>query len=364
MEKEIKNLNSLDFEELDLILELENIKNKNLKSNIYMKLKSSLIPDWIIKNPDSSIIYKESINQISPIINNDNFLKSIIQGYNITNEFNGFEPDYPLENDSLNILDKLNSYGIKFDMKFTLDYIIKIYPNEVIFPMCCVGKNRSQYLFYYLKNLQALYPNYFVIGYPSSGDELSILGDVENNKINKNVLSSFSVQYKKDSFSDSVGKSFGICRDNNKEQLARSIHVFDKILKINECYTSSEITNFENFKYKNSKYNIFEKNDQNYLKIKKIFIKYFLTPNNLIDVINHDIPTKINKITWICVSDKSFYNLCKILYYLKQINLELEFENVRIVYFGISDIFQKSNIKPDELIEYKNKFIRSFQFVK
>jgi len=42
----------------------------------------------------------------------------------------------------------------------------------------------------------------------------------------------------------------------------------------------------------------------------------------------------------------------------------IELNNLRIVYFGIKDIFQKSNINDDTLLNYKNKFISSFKFVK
>ena len=44
-------------------------------------------------------------------------------------------------------------------------------------------------------------------------------------------------------------------------------------------------------------------------------------------------------------------------------NPKIKFNNIRIVYFGINDIFQKSNIKDDILLDYKNKFMSSFQFV-
>ena len=358
--------NNNDNNLLELLLNLSNIKNKNLKHNLKLKLFNSLVPEWNIKNPDKTILNDNVI--IIPKSNLYNFEKNILNGIKFTNKINDFNPDIPISEDFIKILNKLNNSGISFDMKFSNDYVIEIKPNEIVFPMCCVGKNRSQYLFYYLKNLQSIYPNNFLVGYPSSGDELSVL--IDSLEPNKNILSSFAPIYKKDNFSKSILDSFGSIMINlnydnlnqNQNQISRSIHVFDKILKNKDNYIETDIKNFENFKYKISKYDIFNnKSDNNdYMKIKDLFSKYFLTPDNMFQVINYNIPNKINKITYVCLSDKSFYNLCQIFYQMKNIELN----NVRIIYFGIKDIFQKSNIKDDILLDYKNKFISSFQFVK
>ncbi len=362
---EIDENNEYNKDTLDLLLDLDNIKAPKLKSNTYLDLKYSIVPNWRIKNPDKSIILDKNII-LESIIPDKNAEKNILDNILNANKINEFIPEYSFDNNFVNVLNELESYGIIFDMKFSHDYIIKIKPDEVIFPICCVGKNRSQYLFYYLKNLQALYPNYFEVGYPSSGDELSVLNDENSTKSNKNILSSFSVQYKKDNFSSSIAKSFGIIDLNmNIINVSRSIHIFDKVLKKKESYNDFDVKNYEDYKYKEQIYDIFDKSETNkdYEKIKKLFIKYFLTPSNLIHLINSNIPTKIKNITYICLSDKSFFNLCMCIFHIKKTNPEIQFDCVRIIYFGIDDIFQKSNIKDKTLFDYKNKFVNSFQFV-
>jgi len=68
-----------------------------------------------------------------------------------------------------------------------------------------------------------------------------------------------------------------------------------------------KITKILNIKYDISDTNS-NSNNKNYVKIKNLFIKYFLTPKNLFQVLNYNGSNKINKITFICLSNKSFYN--------------------------------------------------------
>jgi len=358
-----------DKESLDLLLCLFDLKSPKLSYNKFLDLKYSLVPNWMIRNPDKSICLE---NEFIPDFDKPKpkpNVKNIFNGINSINQINEFIPDYPIGEKLLSVIGELESNGVIFDMKFTPDYTIKINSQEVIFPICCVGKNRSQYLFYYLKNLQALHPNNFEVGYPSSGDELSVLADNQSNcsHPNKNVLSSFLVKYKKDNFSISIGKSFGLVdSDGNFLNVSRAIHTFDKVLKKEEWYKNTDIKNYEDYKYSEHLYEIFggDENNLNYNKIKELYIKYFLHPTNLLKVINFNTPTKITKITYVCLSDKSFYNLCICFSFMKKKYPEINLRCVRIVYFGHKDIFQKSNIKDEELLDYKKKFIGSFQFVK
>ena len=369
--------------DLDLYLNIDNIQTNQLKKKLFLELKYSLIPEWYIKNPDKSILphthcLKSHVYE-NNFFNDIEFKKFILDGFNSTNQINNYNPDYEFNDDFIHVLEKLNKeFGVRFEMKSNPHYQIQIKPNEVIFPICCVGKNRSQYLFYYLKNLQALCSGCFEVGYPSSGDELSVL-NVSNEIPNKttgfnksnilsNILSSYSTQYKKDNFSDLVSKSFGITNPDNLNLVPRSIHVFDKILKQKENYPPNDIKNYEEFKYSKPKHDIFNykqttKSNDDYAKIKNLFVKYYLNPSNILELLNYENQKEFTHITYVCLSDKSFYNLCMCLYSTKNKYPEIKLELIRIVYFGIQDIFQKKNTTDEVMLEFKNKFVTTFQFV-
>jgi len=63
------------------------------------------------------------------------------------------------------------------------------------------------------------------------------------------------------------------------------------------------------------------------------------------------------------MSDKSFYNMVECFWLMKKVYPEIKLNNVRIVYFGIPDIFQRSNIKDNVLNDYKHKLFNSIKFV-
>jgi hypothetical protein len=368
----MEELNKMEnFNELDLFTNLENIKDIFIKDKLSLELKNSIIPEWkiisdtkLINNNDKIFININYQSNFESDIETD-FVNHISNGITNTNQINEFDSEIVFDIEKIKLLKKLHDFGIQFDMRFNLEYKIKIKSNEIVFPMCCVGKNRSQYLFYYLKKIQGLSEINFEVGYPSSGDELSVMIDYllndENN--NKNRLSSFFPQYKKDNFSNVIYKSLNITNPHGLTEVSRSIHVFDKILKIKHEYLVNELKNFEIHQYKENKYNIFDCN-QDYLKIKMIFEKYFLLPDNLLKILNYDLDKtkKINKITFICASDKSFYNLCLCFNSLTIKFPEVKLDKIRIVYFGIKDIFQKSNIKLEDLDNFKQKIIDGFCF--
>lgn len=386
-----KNITDLK-KDLDLYINLESIDDIELKNKLILELKNSIVPEWMIQKSicnkisknDNLIInnYKFNItqtnehnsnmdiNNLDDLDNPDDFYNYILEGIENSNKINEFDGEIIFDKEKIKVLKKLNDFGIIFDMRFNKNHQIKINSNEIIFPMCCVGKNRSQYLFYYLKNIQGLSDVNFEVGYPSSGDELSVMIDyldgykingITNTNTNKNVLSSFFPQYKKDNFSNIVTNSLNIINpDGNPDGLnpiARSIHVFDKILKIKQDYLINELKNFETHKYKENKYDIFNCENTK-VKIKILFEKYFLLPDSLIKIINYNQynSKKINRITFICLSDKAFYNLCLCFNSLTQKYETIQLNNIRIVYFGIGDIFQKSNIKQDVISNFKQKF--------
>jgi hypothetical protein len=354
---------------LDLALDVENITDIELKKFVQSELKNSLFPEWENFN-QSKIIINQNPNTNPNKPTQSNFIKSISEGIINSNQLNDYVQDLNFDLNFYNLLDELNKNGVSFDTKFNLNYTIRINSGEIVFPICCVGKNRSQYLFYYLKNLQSIDGKNFIIGYPSSGDELSVITDYLNSNLNlnldlnKNVLSSYSTQYKKDSFSNSISKSFEITNPDNLCDIPRSIHIFDKILKNKTPYGNSDLKNFEYFKYNTNKYDIFDKNNyKTYEKIIQLYIKYFFTPTNLLNLVNFDIPYKMNKITYICMSDKSFYNICLCFNAIKKSFPQIDLNNIRIVYFGIQDIFQRSNIKESVICDLKSKFTNSIDFV-
>ena len=373
---------------INSLLDNDKIISTELDHTI-MELKKSLIPDWRVKKSVQQVDLKE-LNYKSNCESNyksncesnyksnqekigftNNFVQQISVGIQTSNTINEYTQDLVYDDNFYNKLNELHESGIIFDTKYNSEHLIEINSREIVFPVCCVGKNRSQYLFYYLKCLELEYPNHFVVGYPSSGDELSVITDylksnqISNNSLsNPNILSSYSTQYKKDSFSSSISNSFGILNPDKIVDIPRSIHIFDKIFKQRDFYNTIDLKNFEPYKYNINKYDIFDKsNNQIYEKIIKLYIKYFLTPQNLLDTINSNVLYKMTKITYICMSDKSFYNLTNCFWTIKKNYPEIKLNNIRIVYFGIQDIFQRSNIKPNVLNEFKNKLLNSIKFV-
>lgn len=358
------------MEYLDLLLNPDNISNQEKKYKIKTEIYSSIVSQWKLSNPDKSIIKKNISKQQITTPNPLNFKSWISNGIEMTNKLNEYVPDEDYTWDFYDVLEELNQQGVIFDAKFNSDYIIQINQNEIVFPICCVGKNRSQYTFYYLKNLQALNLNkLFEVGYPSSADELSVITDYlqsKETKISNYILSSYSTPYKKDAFSFTVSNSFNLINPQGIREIPRSVHTFDKILKYQTSYTLSDISNFELSKYKVNMYDIFKPENEEYTKIKELYIKYFFNPENLIKLyndINMNKIKKINRITYICLSDKSFYNFCLCMREIKKSHPEINLNYIRIVYFGIQDIFQMSNIKDDMVEKYKEKFVNSFQFV-
>ena len=68
------------------------------------------------------------------------------------------------------------------------------------------------------------------------------------------------------------------------------------------------------------------------------------------------------KITYLCLSSELFYNMCSLLNLMKNENKSLNLKNVRIVYFGINDIFQGSTIKNEVLNNFVEKINASTYF--
>lgn len=305
-------------------------------------LYNALIPNYSFQ---SNILLnfnkKSNVKKMTEI---NDFYEYILSHFNNTNKINGLTEE--LNNDVLLKINNLHYHGIEFDFS-----VINIAINDIIFPLCDIGKNRSQFIFYYLKSLQSIKNNTFLTGYPMSCDELTTLFKDNNNSI----LSGFQVPYKSDSFSNSMLYVF------NKEY-SRSIHVFDKILKEKEDYIKGDISNLESHKYKNHIYDIFDK-DKDY--IKELFINYYLNPLNIKKILNDNLNINETKminyrITYLCMSPMSFINLCDIFYKLKQENNKLDLTNVKIIYFGITDIFQRSSINKhilNNFIEQINDFI-------
>ncbi len=114
------------------------------------------------ENLKKSIIYNnyQIIITKSNIFQNDKLdFDKIIYGFNFTNTQSNI--DYNLTNTQINTIKKLVDLGINFDMKNLPDKKISISSSDILFPICCVGKNRSQYLFYYFANLLNTNPQLF-----------------------------------------------------------------------------------------------------------------------------------------------------------------------------------------------------------
>ena len=105
-----------------------------------------------------------------------------------------------------------------------------------------------------------------------------------------------------------------------------------------EEYKDYDLKNYEIYKYIEHKHNIFDTPNDN---IKDLFKKYFLTPGNI----------KNYNITYLCLSPESFYNMCNLLYFMNKTE-KINFENTRVIYYGIKDIFQTSTIKNNVLDDF------------
>jgi hypothetical protein len=298
------------------------------------------------------------------IITDSQYKNHILTSFNTSNEINDSGKE-DLSSEMINKIYDLYKSGLTFHFKNSPTQIIPITKNDIMFPICDVGKNRSQYMFYFLKNLQTHFPNTFLVGYPSSADEMASIFDI--NTHNQSILSSFSVGYKADNFSESLykdTKSSSNQQINSSPTVSRSIHIFDSILKEKEQYSSNDLKNYEKYKYRNNKYDIFDKDNKDLVNIKELYKKYFLTPHNLRNIINYDIVDKTNyRITYICMSTQSFITMCNILYSMTKSSGLIDLSNVRIVYFALKDIFQRSTINQKILHEFRTRINSSFRYV-
>lgn len=266
-------------------------------------------------------------------------LDEIVSGFNLSNQLTNI--NFRLTKLELDTIKKLVDLGVQFDMKNSPDKKILITDYDLVFPICCVGKNRSQYLFYYFENLLRTNPNKFILGYPASGDELSTIIKSKSNS----VLGGFTIQYKSDGFSLAIKSSFGT-------EYSRSIHVFDKLIRREEAYLPSELKNLEEFKYKNTKFDIygFESN-----QVEELYLNYYLNPKKLNELLNGSY-----RINYVCASPESFVNLCEVLVYTSELNSSIDWSNIRIIYFGFNDIFQRSSVSNLELQNLQNLISSTF----
>jgi len=288
-------------------------------------IKNSLIPNW--KIPKNNFIFSTNSNN-KEIPKYDTFRNYVINEFNKVNKENNL--DYQeIPKETINKIVELQELGLQIEFS-----LIKINKNDVIFPICDIGKNRSQFMFYYLKNLQDNHNDFFTTGYPTSGDELNtILSDS-----NSSVLSGFQVAYKSDCFSVSLISLISF-------EYSRSIHIFDKILKEQQEYIHSDLKNLESYKYRNHKYDIYEKNRSDAIFIKDLFKKYFLNTNNIKKVLGNNT----DNIIYLCLSPNSFINLSNLFYLIKENDKSINFANTKIIYFGIKDIFQRSSVNQMQL---------------
>lgn len=325
--------------------------NKTLSDfNLSSNLVNSIIPSWELSPITNVNLYNNS-NNSNPLISN---IKSHVQNnFILNNQLSNINSE-PISLNILNSIEKLYKLGMQFI--FTTNQPIQIIDTDVLFPICCVGKNRSQYLFYYLKKLQAQTKfnknihtessnRIFQVAYPMSGDELTtIILDNSNT-----VLSGFIVPYKSDTFSKSIENIL------NKE-VSRSIHPFDLIIKIPLEYIGLDLKNFESKKYKTSSFDIFSSDKP---AIAKLFIQYYLNPENLIKVINSQYSYS-KRIIYICASPESYLNMIKLFDWMVNSNYIKNFNNVQIVYLGIQDIFQRSSVNSNLLKDFEQKIAKSF----
>ena len=300
-------------------------------------IKDSLIPTW---NFNTNNIFLPKHFKFVNKPKYTNFKEYVVNEFNKSNTNNDLSEQFNTVH--LEIINNLNDYGVNFEFGF-----INILINDVIFPICDIGKNRSQFMFYYLKNIQFTYNN-FLTGYPSSGDELKTIIDNSNSN---SILSGFKIQYKSDNFSKAMSTIF-----NN--EISRSVHIFDILLKKKENYNQTDLKNYEEYKYEQHNYQLFDKS-KDYFEIQNLFKKYFLNPQNIRNIIDKNINYKI---TYLCLSSESFYNMCNLLNFMKNENPFCDLKNIRIVYFGIKDIFQGSAVKNETLNNFIEKIKMSTFF--
>jgi hypothetical protein len=301
-------------------------------------LDENLILNSLIFNYKSETIkikkFEEKPNTI-PKLTTD----ILVYRFNCSNQLNNII--YTLTNSQISLLDKLNNLGIYFEFGVGPEEKIKIIPSDIIFPICCVGKNRSQYLFYYFANLKKLTPNIFILGYPASADEISTIIKPKPNS----VLGGFVVPYKSDGFSQAIKSSFG-------EEYARSIHVFDKVIRNQENYLSNELKNLEPYKYKSTSLDIYKKDSG---QIKNLYLNYYLDPVKLSQLLNQNL-----RINYICASPESFMNLCEVINFISESNKSINLNKIRIIYFGFNDIFQRSSVNQLEINKLNDFLINKF----
>ena len=226
-------------------------------------------------------------------------------------------------------------------------------------PICCQGKNRSQFMFYFLKYLQSAKlinpnnPDSFFVGYPVSGDEIGLISnDYEKSKESNVVLSGFNLTYKSDGFSNSIYKIFGT-------EYSRAPHIFDLILRNQVKYLSTDIKNLEPNKISQSKFNIYDGLNDDMKMITDLYVKYYLNPSNLIRLTKIVKQKIVPRITWICMSIKSLENLINVFEFVGTQSVSFDYTLVRIIYLGSNDIFQGKNIKSNILDQFaKNIFLR------
>lgn len=147
---------------INLLLNNKNIVYAELDYTI-MELKKSLYSDWMMEKSIQQINIEllNSKSNSEQMISKNNFIHHISNGIKTSNILNEYNQDLIYDDNFYNTLNNLYNFGVIFDTKFNSEYEIKINSREILFPICCVGKNRSQYLFYYLKYLESMYPNHF-----------------------------------------------------------------------------------------------------------------------------------------------------------------------------------------------------------
>ena len=303
-------------------------------------LINSIISQYTLpKTNINNITNSKKINKNSNIVNIKQFVSD---NFILNNQQNNISHE-PLSNEILNKISNVSNLGLGFE--FVTEKPIEINPDDIFFPICCVGKNRSQYLFYFLKKLQSdsesKFKSNFQVAYPMSADELRTI--IHDNP--SSILSGFVVPYKSDTFSKSVQNILGF-------EVSRSIHPFDLIIKNPEPYLSNDLKNLESSKYKTSSFDIFNSDKT---LIQKLFIEYYLNPNNIQQLLKN----KNSTITYICASPESYINLINLFdWMVSQGNIK-NFLNTKIVYLGIQDIFQRSSVNSNILKEFESK-IKSF----
>ncbi len=321
------------------------------KLNLQIKdIFNSLISQWVLPKSNQNFINLSNCNRNNKINITD--IKSFVSdNFILNNQMNNI-PHEPLSNQLLSKIHTLSNLGLEF--KFVTSQPVQINPNDILFPICCVGKNRSQYLFYFLKKLQSQSNTQFQVGYPMSCDELItiIKQNQSQHQSQPSVLAGFIIPYKSDGFSKSVQNILGF-------EVSRSIHPFDSIIKTPESYLSNDLKNFETFKYKTSSFDIF---DSDKALIQKLFIQYYLNPNNIQQLVkNLNSNTNSNSsITYICASPESYINLINLMDWMVTQGYIKNFSNTRIVYLGIQDIFQRSSVNYNLLKEFESKIKSSF----